>query len=189
MAHRWMRTALIATILLVAGCYAPPPQPVQAPPPVPAAPVESVPPQPSPAHVWIPGWYAPGSLRPERNVWVPGPWTIAPWAQVWAVPGAHPETLVSARPTGLAPPKRWYPSSTPQCRIHGSLTRVAPPQNTVGPLPRGPAEALRHDSVQRGPCGPAQKRPAANLQRTCRDSNFQPLRGAMSNQASYGPEE
>lgn len=58
MTHRWMRTALIAPILLVAGCYAPPPQPVQAPLPVPAAPVESVPPQPSPAYVWIPGWYA-----------------------------------------------------------------------------------------------------------------------------------
>lgn len=79
---------LLASLLLLGGCYLPPSS-VQAPPPTPAAPLETVPPQPGPAYVWVPGSY---TWQPATRayVWVPGHWTVAPRGFVW-VPG-HWET-------------------------------------------------------------------------------------------------
>ena len=108
MNKHWSATAVLAIALASVGCVvqpAPPPPVAAAPPPevivdsVPQAPpvqTEVVVPQPSPAHVWVGGYWA---WRPARRayVWVPGRWVVpASPRHVW-VPGhwqRHPRGYV-----------------------------------------------------------------------------------------------
>ena len=76
----WLRGLLVT---LLAGCATAPP-PVATVPPPPAIPTEVAPPQPSPAHVWVPGHWV---WRRRNYVWTPGHWTVPGTpTQVW-VPG------------------------------------------------------------------------------------------------------
>lgn len=71
-AHRWWLHGLIVA-LLTACATTPPPAVATDPPATPAIPDEVAPPQPSPAHVWVPGHWA---WRKRNYVWVTGHWTI-----------------------------------------------------------------------------------------------------------------
>jgi hypothetical protein len=79
------RRFVVGALVMLTGCATSvPPPAVTTPPAAPAIPAEVAPPQPSPAHVWVPGHWA---WRKRGYVWVPGHWTVpgAP-ARVW-VPG------------------------------------------------------------------------------------------------------
>lgn len=111
MVHRRLRIALVASLLLLAGCVVAAPPVVHAPPPAPAPHVEVVPASPGPTYVWGAGHWA--WRGPRRGyVWVPGHWTVpAQPGYVW-VPGhwvARPGGYVwvggpLARPIDLVPP-------------------------------------------------------------------------------------
>ena len=77
MLSRTIVGAVLASLLILAGCSTFPHSAAQAPPPAPASPMETVPPQPGPTYVWVPGAY---TWQPATRayVWVPGHWTVPP---------------------------------------------------------------------------------------------------------------
>ncbi len=83
--RRSRRAALSASVIAfaLAGCVAQPAV-VKRPPPRPPARAEIAPRPPTPAHVWIAGYWA---WHRERYVWIPGHWEVpAAPGFVW-VPG------------------------------------------------------------------------------------------------------